>query len=149
MVCLAANKAREFIFRSLQPDKFESVQGLFYTITPDITIQEWFTRGHNNDRGASTPRPWYVSLFVTDDEYDKYFNRKVNVANHVATERGALYILIKASKRKGSHRFKFSKCYFYLSVFFYRLIANILTMWIIISLIATWQGYKKFGKLSK
>lgn len=39
MVCLAANQSREFIFKSLEADLFESVRGLFYTITPKRIIQ--------------------------------------------------------------------------------------------------------------
>lgn len=98
MVCLAADGAREFIFKSLQAEKFESARGLFYTMTHARVIQEWFTRLHDNDRGASKPRPWYINLIVKDEEYDKYLNRKVNEAKFVATERGAAYILIRASK---------------------------------------------------
>lgn len=75
MVCLAFDQARELIFKSLEADNFESAKGLFYSITHGRIIQEWFTKWHNNDRGASTARPWHVNLFVKDEEFDKYSNR--------------------------------------------------------------------------
>ena len=78
MVCLAADQAREFIFKSLQADNFESVRGLFYTITPAGVIQQWFTRWHNNDRGATRPHPWFINLFVRDEAFEKFSNREVN-----------------------------------------------------------------------
>ena len=89
MVCLAADQAREFIFKSLEADNFQSVRGLFYTITPAGLIQEWFTKWHNNDRGATRPRPWFISLFVKDEEFEKFNNREVNLVNSIANERGA------------------------------------------------------------
>ena len=66
MVCLAANQSTEFIFKSLEADLFDSVRGLFFTISPTRKIQEWFTTWHKNDKGATNARPWYVNLFVED-----------------------------------------------------------------------------------
>ena len=45
-------------------------------------------------------------------------------------------------------RFKFAMCHFYLSVFFYKLIAYTLIMWFSISVVATIVAYRKFGTLT-
>lgn len=86
---------------------------------------------------------------MTDDAFKEFGNRKVNLGNAVATERGALYILIKASRMAGIFRFDFAQVDFYLSEFFYKIIAYIISLWYLIAVIAGILAYKDFGKLKK
>ena len=71
------------------------------------------------------------------------------MGNSVANERGALYILIMASQKVGIFRFEFAQADFYLSKFFYKIIAYILALWYLIAVIAGVLAYRNFGKLKK
>lgn len=64
-------------------------EGRVFTVTKNGRVEEWFTRNHINDRGATKPRPWYVNIFMSDKVFNKYHNREVNKGNSIAKERNA------------------------------------------------------------
>lgn len=82
-------------------------------------------------------RDWIMDLYLDDEQFKKYKNRKVNLGNPIAIERGALYIVVLASKLQGPFLIDIAKCNYYLSVFFYKLFAYILSTWITIIIVQT------------
>ena len=81
------------------------------------------------------PRPWFVNIFITDDIYKKYHNRKVYVDNPVAKERNAKYIVMIAREELEPIELIFGKCGFFQSAFFCRVFAYTLAFWVAVSLI--------------
>ena len=75
------------------------------------------------------PQPWYLNILLSDEEFKKYNNRKVNLGKKIAKERGAQYIVVLASKSEEPLKFDFAKSHFFLSVFFYKVFAYILAIW--------------------
>lgn len=44
--------------RSHAADKFRKLKGAIFTLTKKGQLQEWYTVGHKNDKGATELRFW-------------------------------------------------------------------------------------------
>lgn len=155
-VCIKADETRGIKLTASELGIYDQLKGHIFSIISEdskLIIQEWFSKNHVHDKGATNPRPFYIQGMFNDSHLD---NREVNVENLVATERGIKYVIIDVSDlvlNPGKPlqfplQLSIAQETFYLSNFWIKAHFATLISWLQISAYITFTTYKKFKRLS-